>query len=530
MENSIVKAITVYVPGNQCNLRCGYCYITENFKKNRNDQKAFFNYPVEQMIKAFNPARIGGLAHITVIGNGETLIPDEVVPFVKGLLHYGHVVEVVTNGTLSKRIDELIDMPEQDLERLIVKCSLHWEELKRLNLKDVYFSNIRKVIKAGGSSYPFLVLSNEYMDSIDEIKETCIKELGDLPHCTPCIVANTVADAQRGGKAATNPECTNDFIDKMYEKFHSKVFLESVRFLNVDVKKVFCYAGKYSFIVNMDTGLVGKCHNVMTNVNFFKNIDCWNDLECVGCECGISSCSLQYDFFSMGLIPEVENVPTYAEIVCDRHYFFTDKVRELMNVKIVKDEYDVQQKIDFYTDIILKRDKEIDENKHILSGYKETINILQERTNYFSNIIKENETIMLKLNQAIERKENKKNEEEKNKAEEVLDVIDKGIISKEELKMLTYDHLISVNKIGERIENGKELSEEIIKTILSKALKENENIIKIDIETKLRNLIYMPVTFFCIENGEEIEGNEEKIIEMAYKIINRMTEECTEIE
>ena len=52
------------------------------------------------MIKAFEPARLGGIAYIVVIGEGETLFPPEVIPFVKGLLHQGHVVEVVTNNTL----------------------------------------------------------------------------------------------------------------------------------------------------------------------------------------------------------------------------------------------------------------------------------------------------------------------------------------------------------------------------------------------------------------------------------------------
>ena len=67
------------------------------------------------MVEAFRPERIGGNAHITVIGAGETLIPPEVVPFVKGLLHLGHVVELVTNNTLNQRIDELLDTPREDI-------------------------------------------------------------------------------------------------------------------------------------------------------------------------------------------------------------------------------------------------------------------------------------------------------------------------------------------------------------------------------------------------------------------------------
>ena len=104
MDRSRIKrSITVYVPGHLCNLRCSYCYVTECLKYSM-DGHAEFNYSVEHMIKAFEPARLGGIAYIVVIGEGETLFPPEVIPFVKGLLHQGHVVEVVTNNTLDDRI------------------------------------------------------------------------------------------------------------------------------------------------------------------------------------------------------------------------------------------------------------------------------------------------------------------------------------------------------------------------------------------------------------------------------------------
>lgn len=178
--NGIKRAITVYVPGNVCNLRCSYCYVSECLRDGH-EEVGCFNYSVGHMVEAFRPERIGGKAYITVIGAGETLIPKEVVPFVKGLLHLGHIVEVVTNNTLNDRIDELLDTPKEDIGRLIVKGSLHWKELKRLNKVDDYFNNIRRVIAAGASSFPFLVICDEYMDELDEIAEVCQRELGALP-------------------------------------------------------------------------------------------------------------------------------------------------------------------------------------------------------------------------------------------------------------------------------------------------------------------------------------------------------------
>ena len=36
----------------------------------------------------------------------------------------------------------------------------------------------------------------------------------------------------------------------------------------------------------------------------------------------------------MGLIPEIQNVPTFTEMVCDRENLFSDEIKTLMNVKI----------------------------------------------------------------------------------------------------------------------------------------------------------------------------------------------------
>ena len=67
------------------------------------------------MLAAFDPGRLGGLADIIVIGRGETLIPKEVIPFVHGLLDMGHYVEVVTNLSLTQKIEELLKTSKENL-------------------------------------------------------------------------------------------------------------------------------------------------------------------------------------------------------------------------------------------------------------------------------------------------------------------------------------------------------------------------------------------------------------------------------
>ncbi len=330
MENNKVKmAITAYVPGTMCNFRCKYCYISNCVDEHL--EKPTYNYPLETMIKAFDPKRLKGIAEITVISGGETLIDDTIVPFIHGLLKFGHVVTVVTNLTLNNRIDELLDIPEQYLKRLIVKGSLHWEELKRLNKIDDYFNNMNKVLKKGASTYPFLVLSEDYMPYLDEINNICMERIGALPHCTPNIVFEDKT-LSHDGKIHTNPECTQEFVDKINNTFNSEIFKTSVKFLNVDVEKVFCYAGLWSFVVSLKDGSLFKCHNCPTENNFYENLEEMPELEAIGNNCQITNCALQYNFLADGLIPEFEGIPTYGQMLA-RPRLINEEVRNLLDVK-----------------------------------------------------------------------------------------------------------------------------------------------------------------------------------------------------
>ena len=92
------------------------------------------------------------------------------------------------------------------------------------------------------------------MPFLDEICDVCEKELGELPACTPCVTAETPEQFLEKGGAGTNPPCTTEFVEQINKRLHSKLFEQSVRFLDIDVRKVFCYAGAWSYVVQMGTG------------------------------------------------------------------------------------------------------------------------------------------------------------------------------------------------------------------------------------------------------------------------------------
>ena len=271
-QQDILHTLTVYVPGNQCNFRCSYCYISNSIDPMHN-KPAHFDYSLDHMIAAFNPKRIG-IAAIGVIGAGETLIPNEVVPFVHGLLRQGHYVTVITNLVLTERINQLLSIKHEPngaeyLSRLCVKGSLHWLELKKRNLVDTFFNNMRAIIDAGASSYPFLVICNEYMPYLEEICETSRRKLGALPHCSPNSVSKQIS---RETTVVTDPLCDEAFVKKIDAMFDSPIFDLCVAFIPIDPKKIFCYAGAYGYGVGMGTGAMVKCHNFPIGENFYQDI------------------------------------------------------------------------------------------------------------------------------------------------------------------------------------------------------------------------------------------------------------------
>lgn len=131
-KDKIKRFIEIHIPVTACNLRCHYCYITQlNLWKNKQAQ---FNYSVDTIRKALSVKRLGGKCMMNLCGGGETLIPEETLQIAKAFLEEGHYVTIVTNGTISKRFDELASFPKELLERLFFKFSFQFLELKRTKM------------------------------------------------------------------------------------------------------------------------------------------------------------------------------------------------------------------------------------------------------------------------------------------------------------------------------------------------------------------------------------------------------------
>lgn len=154
---------------------------------------------------------------IEMIGDGETLMPDDIVDLVCGLIESGHYVKVITNGTITKRLNEIVErLKEVGMEsRLSFLMSLHYHELKRKNMLGVFSKNVAYLKENHISFYVGLTLAPSYFDYVDEIVDYCEKELQVKPSVS---IAREHIDGQQ--KLMTGTKSEEEYWE-IGGKFHS---------------------------------------------------------------------------------------------------------------------------------------------------------------------------------------------------------------------------------------------------------------------------------------------------------------------
>lgn len=299
----IKRFLDIYIPTETCNLRCNYCYITQ--KRKFNNRVAEFKYSTDIIKKALSMERLGGKCLINLCAGGETLLADSVIDIVKALLEEGHYVMVVTNGTLSKRFDEIIELDSKLLNRLFFKFSFHYLELKNKNMLKKYFENIEKVKSHGCSFTVEMTPSDELIPYIDEVKKVCLENLGTLCHIT-------IARDDRTNGIEILSKYSFDEYKNIWNTFDSEFFNFKYKIF-YKKRNEFCYAGDWSAYIDLGTGDMRQCYCGKVLDNIYKNIDSKLRFKAIGYRCKLAHCYNGHAFLTIGTIPELET-PTYAEI------------------------------------------------------------------------------------------------------------------------------------------------------------------------------------------------------------------------
>lgn len=323
MSENIKRFIECLIPVTACNLKCEYCYvIQENRRKNEIPD---FKYSPETIARGLSQERLGGTCYISICGAGETLLPKETMQIVRLLLEEGHYVNITTNGTLTSRFEELKEFPGELLERLHFAFSLHYLELERKKLLDTFCFNV-KLVKSLGCS--FLVQINLY-DSYEPIWDVIRKFCQDNFGAPPQVAATRLEGDQM-------KLYTDHSVEEYYEigaKMQSPLFDFTMKNFKVK-RKEFCYAGDWSFLLNLSTGIMSKCYNKQGEQDVFANLEEPIRFEAIGTGCCCQYCINSSHFMTLGVIPQLET-PTYASLRNRSEAgWYSDKIHSFLSGKL----------------------------------------------------------------------------------------------------------------------------------------------------------------------------------------------------
>lgn len=299
----IKRFIECYVPVSCCNMKCEYCYVVQE-GRNKNTMP-HFKYTIEQMRSALKKDRLGGTCYFNLCGLGETLLPKEMPDIVHMLLDNGHYVNITNNGTMTKNIDKILAYEKDKLHRLNFSFSFHYLELMRLGLLDAFFDNINKVKQAGCSFVLQLNWCDSYEPYIEQIKQIAIEKVGAYPQ-----IALTRKESDNKMEIFT-AKGEGHYIQQA-RSFNSPLFEMTLQNFSKK-RREFCYAGDWSCILDLETGMIKKCYATDEYFNIFENPKQKIKFEAIGKNCRSPYCVNSSHFLSLGTIPSRE-FPTYAAL------------------------------------------------------------------------------------------------------------------------------------------------------------------------------------------------------------------------
>ena len=299
--DKLKRFINVHVSMSNCTLRCHYCYVTLH---------QTFGHPIpklehspEFIRQALSKKRLGGCCHLNFCADGETLLLPRLVDVVEQLLLEGHYISIVSNCTLNDRINELIALPGNLRKHLFIKASYHYLELKRLNLLDSFFDNVRKLHDAGISLVIEITPNDELIPYVDEAVELCRKRMGAIPHFT-------VARDERHDHLPILTSLSRAEYRRVWGKYDSVMFDYKESIFGRPIKK-FCYAGEWFLCLNFLNGDLSQCYGTPSFQNIYNNPKEPIHFKPIGKHCPEKHCYNGHALLTQGVVPG-EKSPTYA--------------------------------------------------------------------------------------------------------------------------------------------------------------------------------------------------------------------------
>lgn len=325
--DSIKRLILLYIPISVCNLSCDYCFVAHT---ESGVNKSIFKYDTKRIVNALSKKRLGGACLINLTANGETLLYKDLIDVVHGLLDEGHYVEIVTNATVERTINKILEFPLNLQSRVFFKISYHYQQLElHPHIKEAFWRNVERIKKSPCSFTLEIMPNDRLMAQYSDVCAESISKVGALCHAT--VGRND---------AKVNKELLTDLTKKEYVAFWDKLNSEMFRF-KIDLlgvkRKEYCYAGKWSILINLANGEAMQCYGRPANQNVFEDINKKIIFYPVGRSCMQAFCFNGHSHLALGMIPELET-PFYSEIrdreCLDGSHWLKEPIRSIFHQKL----------------------------------------------------------------------------------------------------------------------------------------------------------------------------------------------------
>ncbi|WP_174255819.1 radical SAM protein [Clostridium butyricum] len=338
--DKIKRFVECLIPVTACNLKCSYCYVIQ--RDNRKNKIADFKYTPEQIGEALNKERWGGICYFSICGAGETTLQKDIEEIVFNILNQGHYVNITTNGCIKKQIEKIIQRVKPCIKRLHFAFSFHYLELIRTNKLDEFFENINMVKASGASIMVQFNMCDEYLPYLNEMEKICIEKIGARPQ-----IAATRKESSGLDKIELLTRYSKNQYVEFGEKFKSPLFNFTMKNFNIK-RREFCYAGDWSAILDLSTGIMRRCYSSYIYQDIFKNPHEKIRFIAMGNCCGSPFCMNSSHFMSLGVIPQVKT-PKYAELRNRKSAkWYSDDMNQFLSGKLnhSNKEYGVLKKIE----------------------------------------------------------------------------------------------------------------------------------------------------------------------------------------
>lgn len=298
----IKRFITCLVPVFACNFKCEYCYLDSHKGSKTRGIRPLVMEPVE-IANSLSVERLGGKYYFNLCAAGETMLYPQLIELVSALTKAGYYIDIVTNGVINKRFDELISTLSSDQKKhLFIKFSFHYLELIKRKQMDDFLKSI-EAVKSSAISYSIEITPCDYLiPYIDKIKEFSIEKFGALPHIT-------IARNESVKEISILSKYNRDEYQTIWSQFNSTLFNFKLSIFN-QKRCEFCYAGDWSLAVNLAAGYYSQCY-VANCLGKIKDLDKDINFRAIG-KCREPHCFNGHACLALGCIPEI-NSPLYAD-------------------------------------------------------------------------------------------------------------------------------------------------------------------------------------------------------------------------